>query len=215
MADTEKPDASDNKPHHHLNTDVEHSPGENQSAKEANDPNVVNFDGPDNPENPMNWSTANKTVAIAIVSMMTMLSASAKGTGNSDLRSALDTGKTPGQLCAFSTWRPLKMLMSPIVLLLSFMASQGDVVQVNKNVMHRDKDVWGEDADEFKSERWFGLRPYWDFVPHSGGPRRYPAQLLVTTEANYVVARFCQRSKAVENRDVNGYVPIMRAGPVD
>ncbi|GMF71456.1 unnamed protein product [Aspergillus oryzae] len=74
MADTEKPDASDNKPHHHLNTDVEHSPGENQSAKEANDPNVVNFDGPDNPENPMNWSTANKTVAIAIVSMMTMLS---------------------------------------------------------------------------------------------------------------------------------------------
>ena len=95
------------------------------------------------------------------------------------------------------------------------LASQSDVVQVNKNVMHRDKDVWGEDADEFKSERWFGLRPYWDFVPHSGGPRHYPAQLLVTTEANYVVARFCQRSKAVENRDVNGYVPIMRAGPVD
>lgn len=99
--------------------------------------------------------------------------------------------------------------------LVASMASQGDVVQVNNNVMHRDKDVWGEDADEFKSERWFGLRPYWDFVPHSGGPRRYPAQLLVTTEASYVVARFCQRSKAVENRDVNGYIPIMRAGPVD
>ncbi|UDD64515.1 hypothetical protein AFCA_011751 [Aspergillus flavus] len=169
MADTEKPDVSDNKPHHHLNTDVEHSSGENQSAKEANDPNVVDFDGPTTQRTPINWSTANKTVAIAIVSMMTMLS----------------------------------------------MASQGDVVQVYNNVMHRDKDVWGEDADEFKSERWFGLRPYWDFVPHSGGPRRYPAQLLVTTEASYVVARFCQRSKAVENRDVNGYIPIMRAGPVD
>ncbi|RAQ61107.1 N-alkane-inducible cytochrome P450 [Aspergillus flavus] len=74
MADTEKPDVSDNKPHHHLNTDVEHSSGENQSAKEANDPNVVDFDGPTTQRTPINWSTANKTVAIAIVSMMTMLS---------------------------------------------------------------------------------------------------------------------------------------------
>ncbi|QKX62515.1 uncharacterized protein TRUGW13939_09676 [Talaromyces rugulosus] len=40
-------------------------------------------------------------------------------TGNMHLRSALDTGKTPRQLFAFSIWRPLKMLMSPIVFLLS------------------------------------------------------------------------------------------------
>ncbi|EEP81631.1 conserved hypothetical protein [Uncinocarpus reesii 1704] len=92
---------------------------------------------------------------------------------------------------------------------------KGDVVQVNKNVMHRDKDVWGEDADEFRPERWFGLRPYWNFVPFGGGPRRCPAQLLVTTEASYVVARFCRRFKAIENRDSKGYVPVMRAGPVN
>ncbi|KAI0911298.1 cytochrome P450 [Ustulina deusta] len=92
---------------------------------------------------------------------------------------------------------------------------KGDVVQVNKSVMQRDKDVWGEDADEFKPERWFGLRPYWTFVPFGGGPRRCPAQLLVTTEASYVIAQFCRRFKAVESRDVNGYVPIMRAGPVN
>ncbi|KAM5440986.1 hypothetical protein MferCBS31731_004125 [Microsporum ferrugineum] len=92
---------------------------------------------------------------------------------------------------------------------------KGDVVQVNKNVMQRDKDIWGEDADEFRPDRWFGLRPFWNFVPFGGGPRRCPAQLLVTTEASYVIARFCIRFKCVESRDPGGYVPVMRAGPVN
>ncbi|CAI7567202.1 unnamed protein product [Penicillium pancosmium] len=42
-----------------------------------------------------------------------------KETGNRDLRSALDTGKPPRQLFVFSIWRPVKMLTSPIILLLS------------------------------------------------------------------------------------------------
>jgi len=92
---------------------------------------------------------------------------------------------------------------------------KGDVVQVNKSVMHRDKEVWGEDADDFVPERWIGLRPYWTFVPFGGGPRRCPAQLLVTTEASYVLARFCRQFRTLENRDKNGYIPIMRAGPVN
>ncbi|RYO88687.1 hypothetical protein DL766_004433 [Monosporascus sp. MC13-8B] len=50
-------------------TDVERSP-----VAKAPDPNVVDFDGPDDPENPMNWSPAKKSVAIAIVTMMTLLS---------------------------------------------------------------------------------------------------------------------------------------------
>jgi cytochrome P450 monooxygenase len=29
---------------------------------------------------------------------------------------------------------------------------RGDVVQVNKSVMHRDKEVWGENADDFVPE---------------------------------------------------------------
>ncbi|KAJ0417655.1 major facilitator superfamily domain-containing protein [Aspergillus carlsbadensis] len=43
----------------------------------------------------------------------------AQQTGNPHLRSALDTGKTPRQLFAFSIWRPLRMLVSPIIFLLS------------------------------------------------------------------------------------------------
>lgn len=92
---------------------------------------------------------------------------------------------------------------------------KGDVVQVNKSVMHRDKDVWGEDADEYRPERWDNLRPFWTFVPFGGGPRRCPAQLLVTTEVSYVVARLARRFKRISPGDDKPYTPIMRVGPVN
>ncbi|GJC91176.1 cycloheximide resistance protein [Colletotrichum higginsianum] len=44
-------------------------------------------------------------------------------TGNQNLRSALDTSKTPSQLFAFSILRPFKMLVSPIVFLMSAYAA--------------------------------------------------------------------------------------------
>jgi multidrug resistance protein len=44
-------------------------------------------------------------------------------TGNPNLRSALDTGRTPRDLFAFSISRPLKMLLSPIVFSLSLYAA--------------------------------------------------------------------------------------------
>jgi multidrug resistance protein len=46
-----------------------------------------------------------------------------KETGNTHLRSALDTGKAPRQLFAFSIFRPIKMLLSPIVFILSLYAA--------------------------------------------------------------------------------------------
>ena len=38
--------------------------------------------------------------------------------------------------------------------------------------MHHRMDIWGEDAEIFKPERW-GERPFaWDYLPFSGGPRK-------------------------------------------
>jgi cytochrome P450 len=43
--------------------------------------------------------------------------------------------------------------------------------------MHRRKDMYGEDADVFKPERWLQsgddkrLRPKWVYLPFNGGPR--------------------------------------------
>lgn len=90
---------------------------------------------------------------------------------------------------------------------------KGDVVQANKNVMHRDPDKWGPDALEFKPERWDGMRPYWNFVPFGGGARRCPAQFLVTSEASYMLARLLRVYKRIEARDPAPYVGVMRVGP--
>jgi cytochrome P450 len=48
---------------------------------------------------------------------------------------------------------------------------KGQEVNYSVHVMHRRKDLWGEDADEFKPERWVGLKPGWEYLPFNGGPR--------------------------------------------
>ncbi|KAI8176871.1 Efflux pump radE [Colletotrichum sp. SAR 10_75] len=52
-----------------------------------------------------------------------VMSALRKSTGNEGLRSALDTSKTPGQLFKFAILRPPKMLVSPIIFLMSAYAA--------------------------------------------------------------------------------------------
>lgn len=42
--------------------------------------------------------------------------------------------------------------------------------------MHRREDVFGPDTDDFKPERWEGLRPGWGFLPFHGGPRACPGR---------------------------------------
>lgn len=37
--------------------------------------------------------------------------------------------------------------------------------------MHRDRDHYGDDAHEFRPERWEKLKPGWSFEPFGGGPR--------------------------------------------
>ncbi len=55
--------------------------------------------------------------------------------------------------------------------------AKGQFVVWNMYVMHRRKDLFGEDAEEFRPERWIdhdgvkGLRIGWEYLPFHGGPR--------------------------------------------
>jgi cytochrome P450 len=54
---------------------------------------------------------------------------------------------------------------------------KGTLVSWDVYTMHRRKDLFGNDADAFRPERWLdedgrkGLRPGWEFLPFNGGPR--------------------------------------------
>lgn len=37
--------------------------------------------------------------------------------------------------------------------------------------MHRREDLWGEDASEFRPERWATKRPHFEYLPFNAGPR--------------------------------------------
>nr|QNH68019.1 PfpB [Penicillium sp.] len=91
--------------------------------------------------------------------------------------------------------------------------AKGDIVHCNRYLMHRDPDLWGPDAEEFRPERWESARPLWNFVPFGGGPRICPAHVMVDTECSYTIFRLLQRFKAIESRDDKPYEAVMRVGP--
>ncbi|OAQ64432.1 cytochrome P450 [Pochonia chlamydosporia 170] len=84
---------------------------------------------------------------------------------------------------------------------------KGEEVIYNVHVMHHRKDIWGEDADEFRPERWTSLKHGWEYLPFNGGPRICIGQQFALTEAGYVVARMLQKYDKIENLDPD---PVIR-----
>ena len=89
---------------------------------------------------------------------------------------------------------------------------KGDTVMASMWGLHQDKDIWDEDAAEFKPERWDKLKPVWTFVPFLGGPRTCPAQQMVLTQEAYVVARFAREFERIENMDDHPWTEARRIG---
>ncbi|TVY68729.1 Cytochrome P450 monooxygenase lepH [Lachnellula suecica] len=89
---------------------------------------------------------------------------------------------------------------------------KGTIVYSLPYHIHHDKDIWGDDADGFRPERWAeGTRKGWQFVPFLGGPRICPAQQQVMLQATYVLLRVVLEFEWIENRDeVHEYVELQR-----
>ena len=77
--------------------------------------------------------------------------------------------------------------------------------------MQRRKDLYGEDAEEFKPERWLdgedgtkGLRVGWEYLPFNGGPRICIGQQFALTETAWVTVRLMRAIQGIESRDEIG-----------
>ncbi|KUJ12486.1 cytochrome P450, partial [Mollisia scopiformis] len=76
-----------------------------------------------------------------------------------------------------------------------------DEIDMALSMMHTDPEIWGEDAEPFRPERWYGLKQSWDFIPFSGGRRICLAQQNVLTDISYVLTRLMLEFRPCENLD--------------
>lgn len=84
------------------------------------------------------------------------------------------------------------------------------VVHWSTFALHRRKDLYGDDAEEFRPERWLdgpngekGLRVSWEYIPFNGGPRVCIGQQFALMEVSYLTVRLvreCEKIEAVEKR---------------
>lgn len=75
--------------------------------------------------------------------------------------------------------------------------AKGTRVMYTVFAMHRCKKYWGEDANEFRPDRWDDVSGHgahqWDFLPFNGGPRICLGQMFALTEIACTWVQICQR----------------------
>ncbi|GAB1203803.1 hypothetical protein APSETT445_002443 [Aspergillus pseudonomiae] len=76
---------------------------------------------------------------------------------------------------------------------------KGQPVLYSSYVLQRRKDIWGEDAEEFNPDRWFGRKVIWEHIPFSGGPRTCIGQQFALINTSYVLVRLLQRFDSIED----------------
>ncbi|OCK74977.1 putative P450 monooxygenase [Lepidopterella palustris CBS 459.81] len=94
---------------------------------------------------------------------------------------------------------------------------KGEVVMWSVYAMHRRKDYYGEDAEDFNPERWLddsqkgrkGIRPGWEYLPFNGGARICLGQQFALTEASYTTVRLCQAFDKIESRDTRPWTEML------
>lgn len=70
---------------------------------------------------------------------------------------------------------------------------KGCAVTCNIYLTHRRAEEWGEDAWEFKPDRWVGRKLGSEYAPFGAGPRVCIGQQLTMSEISFVIVRMMQR----------------------
>ncbi|KAJ5323136.1 hypothetical protein N7452_011425 [Penicillium brevicompactum] len=88
--------------------------------------------------------------------------------------------------------------------------AKGEEVMFSLYTMHRDPEIFGADAHEFRPERWEKIRPGWAYLPFNGGPRVCIGQQFALTEAGYTTVRLMQEFEKIDSRDPNPWVEELK-----
>ncbi|CAL8579318.1 hypothetical protein XPA_005068 [Xanthoria parietina] len=83
---------------------------------------------------------------------------------------------------------------------------KGTLVTLNVFNLHHREDIWGQDVNEFKPERWDQFDRGWEFLPFGGGPRACIGRDFALNEASLVVVRLLQRFDDVKLMDNTGRI---------
>lgn len=83
------------------------------------------------------------------------------------------------------------------------LVTKGTKVSYSLYAMHRRRDIYGPDSDEFRPERWEDgkLQPRWAYLPFNGGPRICIGQRYALTEVSYVLVRMAQEFRTLDSRN--------------
>ncbi|KAL8729769.1 MAG: hypothetical protein Q9166_004492 [cf. Caloplaca sp. 2 TL-2023] len=79
---------------------------------------------------------------------------------------------------------------------------KGTMFDTSFYVLHRQRDIWGDDAEDFMPDRWDSIQPStWEYQPFGGGPRACVGRQKALTEASYVIMRILREFDRIESRD--------------
>jgi cytochrome P450 len=85
-------------------------------------------------------------------------------------------------------------------------APRGTNVTMSWFALHRDPNVFGDDVETFRPERWETISPAsWEFMAFGGGNRSCMGQQKVLVEAAYVLMRLARRYDRIESRDSSAW----------
>ncbi|KAK8019144.1 cytochrome P450 [Apiospora arundinis] len=87
---------------------------------------------------------------------------------------------------------------------------KGTNVRYQPWCMQRRKDLYGEDAEEFRPERWETIRPTYEYVPFNAGPRICIGQQFALTAIAMTTFRILQAYQKIERRDEKP--PVQKLG---
>lgn len=81
---------------------------------------------------------------------------------------------------------------------------KGTEITIQVYAMHRRRDIFGDDADDFRPERWDHIDPGHAFSPFSTGKRSCPGRQFAIVETMYTAIRILQEFEGIESCPQDG-----------